>query len=329
MNFRIAASVLVSAAAFACIVTAHCAQAAIISVEPSVSGRPALVLVGGDLEPDDGDEFRSKTSFLSKAIVAFRSDGGSVVSGIQIGESIRLKGFTTAVIGTARCASACALAWLGGIRRLMSPEARIGFHAAYNLEGQETGVGNALIGAYLNKIGLPYAAVIYITKASPDSMTWLSVADAEKRGIDVEVSRPQRIQSATGVSPSRGLPVAPTRRKAQAPGEQCTFGVRNCTQLVAKLSAAEIQAIFFTGAEFTATTPSGIKFKMIYTGDGKALRVPTGNGGSWSEGSWKLDEAGYCMTWKGGKPICFTVVAVDKSKWSVMMGSSVIATWSK
>jgi len=196
--------VLAGAAAFACIVTAHCAQAAIISVEPSVRGQPALVFVDGDLEPGDGDQFRSKTSFLSKAMIAFRSDGGSVVAGIQIGESIRLKGFTTTVTGTARCASACALAWLGGVRRFMSPEARIGFHAAYNMEGQETGVGNALIGAYLNKIGLPYTAVTYITKASPDSMTWLSAADAEKSGIEVEVSSSQ-----TGAS---GLPVAPAQR---------------------------------------------------------------------------------------------------------------------
>ncbi len=214
-------------AAFAWVMAAHCAQAAMISVEPSVGGQPALVSVDGDLEPGDGDQFRSKTSFLSKAIVAFRSDGGSVVAGIQIGESIRLKGFTTAVTGTARCASACALAWLGGVRHLMSPEARIGFHAAYNREGQETGVGNALVGAYLNKIGLPYAAVIYITKAPPDSMTWLSVADAAKRAIEVEVSSSQTGASdpypvpngvhphSSTMSPSPGPPAAPARREAE------------------------------------------------------------------------------------------------------------------
>jgi hypothetical protein len=243
--------------------------------------------------------------FLSKATIAFRSNGGSVVAGIQIGEGIRLKGFTTAVTGTARCASACALAWLGGVRRLMSPDARIGFHAAYNMKGQETGVGNALIGAYLNKIGLPYSAVTYNTKASPDSMTWLSVADAKKTGIEVEISSSQTIQNATGAPPLPRLPVASARRKAQAPGEQCAY----CTQLVTKLSPADIQATFFTGSEFTAVTPSGIEFKMIFTADGKALRVPTGNGGSRSEGGWKLEEAGYCSTWKGGKPNCFTLVA--------------------
>ena len=125
-------------------------------------------------------------NFDLKQIISFRSDGGSVVAGIQIGESIRIKGFTTVVAGNAHCASACAIAWLGGLPRLMSTEARIGFHAAYNETGQETGVGNALIGAYLNKIGLPYSAVIYITQAAPTSMTWLSLVDAGKRGIDVQ-----------------------------------------------------------------------------------------------------------------------------------------------
>ena len=82
-----------------------------------------------------------------------------------------------------------------------------------------------------------------------------------------------------------------------------------------KLAPAEIQSTFFDGAEFTAATPSGIKFKMTFTADGKVRRVPTGNGGARSEGSWKLDENGYCTTWKGGKPNCFTVVAADKNKW--------------
>jgi hypothetical protein len=163
------------------------AHGATILVKPAANGEPALVTVDGDLQASDGDQFRSKTSFLSKAIVSFRSNGGSAVAGIQIGESIRLKGFTTVVAGNAYCASACAIAWLGGTPRLMSAEARVGFHAAYSSEtGQETGVGNASVGAYLNKIGLPYSAVIYITRAAPYSMTWLSIADAEKQGIDVD-----------------------------------------------------------------------------------------------------------------------------------------------
>jgi hypothetical protein len=178
------------------------AQAATITVEPASNGKPALVAIDGDLEINDGEQFRSKTHALSKAVVSFRSDGGSVVAGIQIGESIREKRFTTVVPGNARCASACAIAWLGGTPRLMSADARVGFHAAYSkATGQETAVGNALIGAYLDKIGLPESAVIYITQAAPNSMTWLSFTDAGKYGIDVKPAGAGEITDAPAVQP--------------------------------------------------------------------------------------------------------------------------------
>jgi hypothetical protein len=96
-----------------------------------------------------------------------------------------------------------------------------------------------------------------------------------------------------------------------------------------KLTPAEIQSTFFNGAEFTAASPSGVKFKMTFTADGKARRVPAGKGGAKSDGDWKLDENGYCTTWQGSKPNCFTVFTADKNKWSVMKGPAVIATWSK
>src|SRR5262245_30569901 len=163
------------------------AHGATITVESQSKGQLSSVLVDGKLEPGDGDQFRLKTGSLSNAVVSFRSDGGSVVAGIQIGEIIRSQGFTTSVSRDRRAPSACALAWLGGTKRLMSAESKIGFHAAYTSDGRETGVGNALIGAYLTKIGLPYSAVVYITQAAPRSMTWLSATEAKKHGIEVEL----------------------------------------------------------------------------------------------------------------------------------------------
>jgi ATP-dependent protease ClpP protease subunit len=162
----------------------------------------AIVLVQGLLTASDATEFQKKTGPLFKAIVMFESDGGSIVAGIQIGEIIRLKNFVTLVPNETRCASACAIAWLGGIRRLMGPGARIGFHAAYDASsGQETGVGNALVGAYLSRIGLPYSAVIYITQATPNSMTWLSLSEAEQRGIEVSLlETPDKRRKATATS---------------------------------------------------------------------------------------------------------------------------------
>src|SRR5262249_34844701 len=108
-----------------------------------------------------------------------------------------------------RCASACALAWLGGTPRIMATNAQVGFHAAYIIRGGqplETGGGNALVGAYLNRIGLSHSAVLYITQSAPTSMTWLNAGDASQHGIDVALldgtggsaSKSANVQAASG-----------------------------------------------------------------------------------------------------------------------------------
>jgi ATP-dependent protease ClpP protease subunit len=164
------------------------ADAAEIELLPKQPGMPDFIVVYGVLNIDDIKTFQTKSSTSQKAIVIFAGPGGNLLAGLQIGEMIRLKNFETAVLKDDICASACALAWLGGARRLMGEKAKIGFHAARNNEsGDVSGMGNAIVGAYLNKIGLPMAAVAYITKAAPENMTWLTVADANRCGIDVFV----------------------------------------------------------------------------------------------------------------------------------------------
>jgi invasion protein IalB len=100
----------------------------------------------------------------------------------------------------------------------MSAESKIGFHAAYTPDGRETGVGNALIGAYLNKIGLPYSAVAYITQAAPRSMTWLSAAEAKKHGIDVELVGSSQVASAPAPMVPSAAPVPPRPAAGPASG---------------------------------------------------------------------------------------------------------------
>jgi len=96
----------------------------------------------------------------------------------------------------------------------------------------------------------------------------------------------------------------------------------------AKLSPEQIQSTFFNGQSFTAATNSNVKFKMTFSADGKMKREPVGGGGK-GEGTWKLSKEGFCSTWKGGASNCFTVVAAGDNKWSVLKGSTILATWSK
>ena len=123
------------------------------------------------------------------AVVMLNSIGGSTFAGIEIGKAIRLKNFATVVPEGFMCASACGLAWLGGVRRFMSGKARVGFHATYETQGGQpevSSVGNAAVGAYLSQLGLPLSAIAYISEAKPSEMQWLTFADARSVGIEVE-----------------------------------------------------------------------------------------------------------------------------------------------
>jgi hypothetical protein len=178
----------------------------------------AVILIAGDLELGDIEQFHNKVANISKATVAFQSDGGSLLAGIRIGTLIRSKNYVTIVPDRAQCASACAVAWLGGVQRFMGTGARVGFHAAYVIKAgntSESGPGNAVLGAYLNQLGLREEAIIYITQAAPNSMRWLSMEEAGQHGIDVALLPP----------PDLGLPpvaatIAPQQQPAHADLEQ-------------------------------------------------------------------------------------------------------------
>jgi hypothetical protein len=175
------------------LMTTQASQGATIELSPLDSAKQAVVSVSGRLEVADIDQFRTKTSTISEAIVVFESNGGSLIAGIEIGTLMRLKGFVSLVHDSSRCASACALAWLGGSKRFMGKSAQIGFHAPYVVKDgvpTESSAGNAQMGAYLNRIGVPERAVIYMTGIAPPGISWLDLKVAEQLGIDVSLFEP-------------------------------------------------------------------------------------------------------------------------------------------
>ena len=98
-----------------------------------------------------------------------------------------------------------------------------------------------------------------------------------------------------------------------------------------RLQPSAIQATFFNGQPFTASTSSNLKFKMTFTADGKIKREPIGPGkGNKGEGTWKLSKDGFCTTWSSATlSNCFTLVSTGDNKWSVLKGSSIQAIWTK
>jgi TPR repeat protein len=160
-----------------------------------------VVSVIGDFVERDVERFADVTKELDKAVIVFESDGGELSTGIEIGTSIRLRGYETVVDNGTGCFSACAIAWLGGTTRFVGERAEVGFHAVYLKEGKrllETGVGNAVVGSYASNLGLRTSAVIFMTSAPPEGMNRLTQDLARRVGIAAEFADVKHL-----------LPVAP------------------------------------------------------------------------------------------------------------------------
>ena len=153
------------------------------------TGAPVdMVVIRGEIVAGDAERFLNIIRSVDIGAVLLESPGGDLIDGLVIGRAIRTAGFTTGVAPDTACASACALAWLAGTTRYMDPSALVGFHAAYIEDSgrkSESGVGNALVGAYLNELGLGFEAVVFVTSAAPNEMDWLNAAKAQRVGIDV------------------------------------------------------------------------------------------------------------------------------------------------
>jgi hypothetical protein len=65
-------------------VVALAAKIDVVSLGPN---KPSLVTIDGRIELHDKDQFLQKISKLTRAIVAFNSDGGNLFAGIQIGDN--------------------------------------------------------------------------------------------------------------------------------------------------------------------------------------------------------------------------------------------------
>jgi len=190
------------------------------TITTSQSNNITIILIKGELKQGDQTVFAKLEPTSNDTAVVFDSIGGNLIAGLEIGRAIRTKEYLTVVSDNASCFSACALAWLGGKERLAGSNARIGFHAAYRVaKGRkiETGVGNALVGAYLHSLGLSDNAIVFITSASPNDIRYLSFQAAEKLGIAVSQLPSSQKRQQPPSSRQEAKPSAPQAPSANQP----------------------------------------------------------------------------------------------------------------
>jgi len=156
---------------------------------PDGKSVPAIRITGKIVGEDFLKFFDARVLYArSWGFVYLESPGGSVLDAISIGQQIAEAEWDTVVGENSTCASACGLIWLAGKRRFVAENARIGFHAVYYTDSRQiTSNGNAIVGAYLSKLGFGLKTISYVTSMPPDQMDWLSSAKAKEYDIAVQV----------------------------------------------------------------------------------------------------------------------------------------------
>lgn len=164
------------------------------------SGTLNAVLATGTVKWDDVerlDRFLSHQPKKRHSAVYFDSPGGSLGGGIRLGEYFKRNRIKTVVEGHETCASACALAFLGGTDRngnrwmTSTTTSRLGFHAFRNADGtryentddiQQT-VGMIL--QYGQMVDAPMEIFVRNFQTPSDRMYWFNTNELLGLGIKV------------------------------------------------------------------------------------------------------------------------------------------------
>ena len=177
-----------------------------------------VINIKGEIVSGDENTFRAIAISTKKAVVVLDSPGGRLNPALEIGKMIRLKGFSTEV-KNAQCTSSCALIWLAGEPRAMNNNTSIGFHSAF-LKGDDgrrnpTATSNALIGAYLTRLGFSEKVILFVTTARPNDMNWLQKATADRLGVMASFASEIEIQTARA-----NFELALKKRAGQTPSNE-------------------------------------------------------------------------------------------------------------
>jgi hypothetical protein len=141
----------------------------------------------GLIATDDDKEFARALEAVrdkSNSLVFASGWGGNGIAGVLIGDMIRRAGISTVVLDGNDCASACALIWVAGARRIAGKNACIGFHGMYDAaSGQQIADANAVAGGHLGLLGLSLDAIFWMLTPRQLDIHWLTDETAARYGV--------------------------------------------------------------------------------------------------------------------------------------------------
>lgn len=145
------------------------------------------ILATGEIQKGDAEKLDAFIASMSKrkhVAVYLGSEGGDLYEGMRLGLYFKTHGIKTSLEGNMFCASACALAFLGGtdskgkVWRSTSTNARLGFHAFRS--ATDAGISSddvqsvvADILSYGKQVEAPVELLILNFMTPSDQITWI------------------------------------------------------------------------------------------------------------------------------------------------------------
>lgn len=184
-------------------------------------GLSYLVVHGSFTKGDDLSEFTAAVRAANPTVVTFNSPGGNVIKAMELGRLIRAFELNTLQFRELECASACALAFLGGVVRIALPGS-IGVHRASFADGHQMSADDAVssvqamtaeVMSYMYSMGADPGLLQLSLRYDASDMRYLSGSEMQQFKVvthagDIPTESP---------SPQYTPPTAPSPEVARAP----------------------------------------------------------------------------------------------------------------
>lgn len=162
-----------------------------IQLIPIENAAPVLLLKGDFSQSDDPQQLSREVAASGARAVTFDSNGGNILAAMAYGRMIRSLGLATFQLRASQCASACTLAFVGGVIRQAEPGA-IGVHQSSFAPGAgldgPTAVAaiqtmTAQIMSYFTEMGVDPKLLQLSLSVPSDDMRYLTASEMQSYGV--------------------------------------------------------------------------------------------------------------------------------------------------
>lgn len=251
------------------------------------SGGKAIVVAGEFLSDDDITDFRKMAVSESANFVSFDSPGGNVLKAIELGREIRALDLDTIQLRSMECASACALAFMGGVNRFAEPGS-IGMHKSSFSSGVDVKADDAVssvqyltaeIIQYMVEMGVDPSVLQLALRYDADDIRYLSKSEMLMYRISTVSDAPAPQARETGGAASVPPPSSDTTSPATMTADFATGRVHH------PRGGASLKAEPETTASNDGYFLNGTPIEILEKADGWFRLKVEGQTG-WMEISW-------------------------------------------